>query len=216
MKLVLNNVKYDIPTSWKQVTLGKYMNFMQEVEGVEDELQKMLITISCLTDAPIELLQECKKNEIDKVIDALGKLTEEKTNTDLHLIFKIDGVDYGFHPNLHELKLKEFVDIDNKLNNGWESMHDVMAILYRPITSRKGDKYNIEDYDYVNASKRAELFKKELSIDTVNGSASFFLTIATNYIATTQRYFQKLNRKTKRKLLKQKKNNLMKNTGGTV
>jgi len=146
----------------------------------------------------------------------LGKLMDNETNTDLNLIITIDGVDYGFHPNLHELKLKEFVDLDNKLGEGWNSMDSVMAILYRPITEQKGDKYKVEDYDFRTAKKRAEIFKDNLSVDTVNGAASFFLTIATDYIATTQVYSKNLSRRERRKLLRQKKNNLTKNMAGTV
>lgn len=216
MDLVINNVNYTIPQSWSQVSLGKYMNFMTSIEGVEDDLEKTIITISSFTDAPSKLLQGCKKSDIDAVMVELGKLMDNQANTDLNLIITIDGVDYGFHPNLHELKLKEFVDLDNKLGQGWSAMDSVMAILYRPIIEQNGEKYKVEDYDYRTAKKRAELFRDNLSIDTVNGASSFFLTIATDYIATTQVYSQSLSRRERRKLLRQKKNNLARNMVGTV
>ena len=216
MQLLLNNQAYDIPTDWSQVSLGRYMQFMTDIDGVEDELQKTLITISSFTDAPVELLEKCTKKAIDSVLDELGKLLKKQINTDLNLIITIDGIDYGLHPNLHELKLKEFVDLDNKLADGWGAMDKVMAILYRPITKQKGDKYDIEEYDYITASKRAKIFKDNLSVNTVNGAAGFFLTIATDYITTTQVYLKNLPRKTKRKLLRQKKNSLTKNMAGTV
>jgi hypothetical protein len=189
---------------------------MTKVEGIEDELEKMIITISSFTDAPAELLQGCKKSDIDAVMEQLGKLMENAANTDLNLVITIDGVDYGFHPNLHELKLKEFVDLDNKLGQGWSAMDSVMAILYRPIKEQKGEKYKVEDYDYRTAKKRAELFRDNLSIDTVNGASSFFLTIATDYIATTQVYSKNLSRRERRKLLRQKKNSSAKSMAGTV
>lgn len=216
MDLVINNVNYTIPQSWSQVSLGKYMNFMTSIEGVEDDLEKTIITISSFTDAPSKLLQGCKKSDIDAVMVELGKLMDNQANTDLNLIITIDGVDYGFHPNLHELKLKEFVDLDNKLGQGWSAMDSVMAILYRPIIEQNGEKYKVEDYDYRTAKKRAELFRDNLSIDTVNGASSFFLTIATDYIATTQVYSQSLSRRERRKLLRQKKNSSARNTVGTV
>ena len=146
----------------------------------------------------------------------LGKLMEQETNKHLNLIITIDNIDYGFHPNLHELKLKEFVDLDNKLADGWSAMDSVMAILYRPITEQKGDKYKIEEYDFRSAKKRAEIFRDNLSVNTVNGAASFFLTIATDYISTMQVYSKNLSRRERRKLLKQKKNNLKKNMAGIV
>lgn len=216
MDLVINNTNYSIPTSWSQVSLGKYMDFMLSVDGVEDELEKTIATISAFTNAPKKLLQGCKKSDIDAVMEQLAKLMDNEANKDLNLIITIDGIDYGFHPNLHELKLKEFVDLDNKLGDGWSAMDSVMAILYRPITEQKGDKYKVEDYDFRTAKKRAEIFRDNLSVDTVNGAASFFLTIATDYIATTQVYSKNLSRRERRKLLRQKKNNLTKSTAGTV
>jgi len=216
MDLIINNINYTIPTDWSQVSLGKYMNFMLSVDGVEDELEKTIITISSFTNAPKKLLQGCKKSDIDAVMSELGKLMDKETNKDLNLIITIDGIDYGFHPNLHELKLKEFVDLDNKLADGWGSMDSVMAILYRPITEQKGEKYKVEEYDFRTAKKRAEIFKDNLSVNTVNGAASFFLTIATDYISTMQVYSKSLSRKERRKLLRQKKNNLTKNMAGTV
>ena len=95
-------------------------------------------------------------------------------------------------------------------------MDSVMAILYRPIKEQKGEKYKVEDYDYRTAKKRAELFRDNLSIDTVNGASSFFLTIATDYIATTQVYSKNLSRRERRKLLRQKKNSSEKSMAGTV
>ena len=174
MDLVINNTNYSIPTSWSQVSLGKYMDFMLDIEGVEDELEKTIATISAFTNAPKKLLQGCKKSDIDAVMEELGKLMEEEANKDLNLVITIDGIDYGFHPNLHELKLKEFVDLDNKLGEGWSAMDSVMAILYRPIIEEKGDKYKVEEYDFRSAKKRAKIFRDNLSVNTVNGAASFF------------------------------------------
>ena len=216
MDLVINNTNYSIPTSWSQVSLGKYMDYMLDIEGVEDELAQTIITISAFTDAPKQVLQNCKKSDIDAVMSELGKLIEQETNKHLNLIITIDNIDYGFHPNLHELKLKEFVDLDNKLADGWSAMDSVMAILYRPITEQKGDKYKIEEYDFRSAKKRAEIFRDNLSVNTVNGAASFFLTIGMDYISTMQVYSKNLSRRERRKLLKQKKNNLKKNMDGIV
>lgn len=216
MELIINNNSYHIPNTWSQVSLGKYMKFAELIDGVEDEYQQTLITLSCFIDVPIQLLESCKKSDIDNVMLELSKLIQTPANKELNLIITIDGVDYGFHPNLHELKLKEFVDLDNKLDGGWKNMHSVMSILYRPVISSKGDKYDIEDYDFVTASKRAELFKDNLSVNTVNGASSFFLTIGMDYINTTQVYLKNLSRKQRRKILRQRKNNLKKDMVGTV
>ena len=130
------------------------------------------------------------------------------------MIIEIEGVEYGFHPNLHELKLKEFVDLDTKLGKGWEAMDEVVAILYRPIVERKGDKYTIEEYDFLEAHKRAKLFKEHLSVETVNGAAGFFLAIAMDYIATTAPSSKSLKKKPN-KVSRLMKRLLTRNTDGT-
>tara|TARA_R100001440_G_scaffold8122_2_gene15669 strand:+ start:5654 stop:6232 length:579 start_codon:yes stop_codon:yes gene_type:complete len=192
------------------------MKFVEDIDGVEDEYMQTLITLSCFIDVPIQLLEGCKKSDIDAVMQELHKLIETKANTDLNMIITIDNVDYGFHPNLHELKLKEFVDLDTKLEGGWLNMHNVMAILYRPITEQKGDKYKVEEYDYISANKRAELFKDNLSINTVNGASSFFLNIGMAYTNTMQVYSKNLTRKQRRKMSRQKKKHLKKDMAGIV
>ena len=95
-------------------------------------------------------------------------------------------------------------------------MAEVMSILYRPITKRKGDKYRIEEYDFKTAKHRAKLFKQELSVDTVNGAAAFFLSIAVQYLTITRQFSEKLNRRERRKATRQMKNNLARNMGGTL
>ena len=217
MDIVINKDSYYIPTKWAEVSLGKYMDFMANYEEEATETQKEIVLLSAFTGVPLEKLEQIKKQSLDKAVAEISKLFETPANKDLNLIVEIDGVEYGLHPNLSELKLKEFVDLDMKLEGGWEAMDEVMAILYRPVTDKKKGKYKIEDYDYRTASKRALLFKDNLSIDTVNGAAAFFLTIGIDYIQITQAYSKTMkNRAARRKASKQMKNSLMKNMVGTV
>ena len=217
MDIVINKDSYYIPTKWAEVSLGKYMQFMANYNEEATETQKEIVLLSAFTGVPLEKLEQIKKQSLDKAVAEISKLFEKPANKDLNLIVEIDGIEYGLHPNLSELKLKEFVDLDMKLEGGWEAMDEVMSILYRPVTDKKKGKYKIEDYDYRTATKRALLFKDNLSIDTVNGAAAFFLTIGIDYIQITRAYSKTLNsRAARRKASKQMKNSLMKSMDGTV
>ena len=55
-------------------------------------------------------------------------------------------VEYGFIPDLDEVSLGEYIDLDNNASK-WEQMHVAMNVLYRPIKTSKVGKYNIEEYD---------------------------------------------------------------------
>ncbi len=214
MNLIINKDKYYIPNEWNEVTLGNYMNFMNTVKEDVSDIEQEIHLLSTLTGAPQGILAEASKKTLNKSIDRLRELMQKESSENLVLKFEIDEIEYGFHPNLSEMKLKEFVDLDNKLEDLWQNIDMVMAILYRPITKVKKDKYEIEDYDYVTAKKRAELFKKELSVDLVNAAASFFLTIAVDYMKITQAY-SKLNRRQRRQATKVMKKSLTKNMAGT-
>ena len=215
MEIVINSESYYVPTAWNEISLGRFMDYMAQYDEEATDERKQLVLVSTLTGAPKLLLEKAKKNVIDQAVEELAQVMSKEASKQLNLVIEIDGVEYGFHPNLHDLRLKEFVDLDNKLGNGWADMHEVMAILYRPITKKKGDKYRIEDYDFKTAKKRAEMFKDELSVDTVNGAAAFFLSIAVGYLNITRQFSETMNRRQRRKAIRQMKNNLTKNTAGT-
>ena len=183
MLLTLNEKDYYIPQKWTEVSLGSYQKFTEATTDETDEHTANLNALCALIGVPMEVLEKCKKNDIDQVIEVLGKLTEVVPNTTLNLIVEIDGKRYGFHPNLKDITFGEFVDLDNYLENPLKNLHKVMGVLYREITFEKKGKYTIEEYDSLKALKNAELFKDKLSIGTVNGAAAFFLNIGKEYQA---------------------------------
>tara|TARA_R110001599_G_scaffold5557_1_gene27847 strand:+ start:369 stop:1016 length:648 start_codon:yes stop_codon:yes gene_type:complete len=214
MDLVINGKEYYVPKKWNEINLKRYISFITTYSDEATDAEKELHLISTLLGVSTDIIGKAKKSVIDKVVEELKGLVEQPANENLVLEFEIDGIEYGFNPNLSELKLKEFVDLDNRLDNGWQDMHRVMAILYRPVVKRHKEKYEIEEYDFRTAAKRADIFLEELSVDIVNAAASFFLSIVMDYIKITALY-SKADRKTKRGALRQMKKVLTRGTGGT-
>lgn len=195
MLLTLNDKDYYIPQKWTEVSLESYQKLMNNVDDKTDEYTKTLSTINCLTSAPIDVLEKCKKTDIELVTQAVSKLLEVKVNTTLNMIITVNDIEYGFHPNLQDITFAEFVDLDNYLSDPWKNMHRIMAVLYRPITKQNKKKYKIEDYDSTKCMQTAEVFKKSLSVATVNGASSFFLTIAGEYLSVLQSSLSKKQKK---------------------
>lgn len=214
MLLTLNEKEYYIPQKWTEVSLECYQKLMSYVDDKLDDYTKTITTIHSLTGAPIDMLEKCKKSDIEAVLQAVTKLLNVKVNTTLNMIITIDNVEYGFHPNLEEITFAEFVDLDNYLSDAWVNMHKIMAILYRPITKQNKKKYKIQEYDSTKCMQTAEIFKKSLSVATVNGASNFFLTIAGEYLAVLQ---SSLSKKQKRmlKTTEIQNNNLIINGVGT-
>ena len=105
----------------------------------------------------------------------MSKIAElqSEQNTTLKKTFKIDGIEYGMHPDLSEITLGEYADIETFIKNGLEkNMPEIMAVLFRPIKERSGDVYVIDAYDG-NIKIRAEQFKK-MSAEQVQAALFFF------------------------------------------
>ena len=109
MLLTLDNKEYFVPQKWSQVSIESYQKLMQYVGDESDEYTKVITTIHALTKAPIEVLEKCKKSDIEKLSKAVSNLLNIKVNTTLNMLIEVDGVEYGFHPNLEEITFAEFI-----------------------------------------------------------------------------------------------------------
>ena len=67
--------------------------------------------------------------------------------------FFLDGKEYGFIPNLEQMKSGEYIDLTNNLG---KDILASMAVMYRPITRKYRGVYDIEKY---NGTDNKEIFK---------------------------------------------------------
>ena len=97
--------------------------------------------------------------------------------------FKMNGKNYGFHPDLQDMTLGEYIDVDTFIGD-WSNIHTAMNVLYRPIKQRTGGKYLIEDYD-PNTKEQM----KEMSLEAVISSVFFLFHLGMNLsLIVTNRY----------------------------
>jgi hypothetical protein len=108
------------------------------------------------------------------------------TECKLQRIFKLGETNFGFIPNLDEISLGEFSDLDNYFGKV-DKMHNIMAILYRPITDKFKDKYQIEEYNgshtYCDAMKFAP-------VDVVLGAMVFFYNLSNDLLTSSLSYLE--------------------------
>ena len=157
---------YNLIKSWNDVTLDKWVKLITKKNKLKaKEAQN---TISVLSDIPKKLINELAIGDVAILLKRISDL-QAKENTKLNKIITINDIKYGFHPNLEELTLGEYADIETYLNNGLEDNIDkIMAVLYRPITEEVEGKYSIEAYGKSDLRMRAEKFKKMKAKDISN------------------------------------------------
>tara|TARA_R110002020_G_scaffold61607_3_gene165606 strand:+ start:826 stop:1470 length:645 start_codon:yes stop_codon:yes gene_type:complete len=165
--------RYNVISSWDDVTLEKWAKLINNKN--KSKSKDAIDTIKALSDIPTDLIKELSINDISKILSKIAQL-QASENTNLKRIITVDNIDYGFHPNLEEITLGEYADIETHIQNGFENnLPKLMSVLYRPIIEKEGKYYTIKAYDSSTTQLRAEKFKKMKARD-VNSALLFFWT----------------------------------------
>ncbi len=174
-----------IPEKLSDITLEQYQKFAklntEENQNSNFLLHKM-VEIFCRLD--LKDIARIKYQYVNSIVSDLNNIFN--TKTELIQTFKLKGIEYGFIPKLDDITLGEYIDLDNNISD-WETMHKAMAVLYRPITLQKGDRYQIEEY---TAKEDTEKFK-DMPLDVVMGSLVFFWSLSSELLQTTLKYLAK-------------------------
>tara|TARA_R110000796_G_scaffold250812_1_gene380878 strand:+ start:42 stop:533 length:492 start_codon:yes stop_codon:yes gene_type:complete len=157
-----------IPNNLGEITLKQYQKYLKIQEKNVDPyfLQCKMIEIFCNLDGKtVRLLNVLDAN---RIVNILNKMFEDKPR--LIRTFTIGGIEYGLIPQLDDMSLGEYIDLDTNIGN-WDNMLIAMNVLFRPIKQKIGEKYLIKEYD-IDTTERLT----EIPIDIVLG-AIFFCTI---------------------------------------
>ena len=162
-------VELTVPSDLSEISLKQYQKFLKLQDSNEDSyfLQCKMIEIFCNLDA--KSVRMLKVGDANRVVEVLNNMFEKQP--ELIRTFKIDGVEYGMIPNLDEISLGEYIDLDTYIGD-WENMQIAMNVLYRPINEKIGDKYTIVEYD-VDTKEKLE----HIPMDIVLGSIFFLYNL---------------------------------------
>ena len=184
---------YNIINSWADVTLEKWIALTELSEG--SNTKEAEETIALLTDIPRQLVKELSLRDVSVILGKMGGL-QSKQDTVLKKVIEIDGTEYGMHPDLSEITLGEYADIETMIKEGIEkNLPELMAILFRPIVARENDVYDIEAYDG-NIKIRAEVMKK-MSASQVQSALVFFYALGMILLEITQSFLMERNQEMK-------------------
>ena len=159
-------IKLNIPEKLSEMTLGQYQDWLKVSEGKELDtfLQQKIIEIFC--GITLKEVMQIKASDIDRLVADISNIfVEEPKFIDR---FDYGGKEFGFIPKLDDISFGEYVELDSYLLD-WQLMHKAMAVLFRPITLKRKDKYLIEDYE---SAEKYDL--KCMPLDVVFGSLVFF------------------------------------------
>ena len=169
-----------IPTSLNEITLRQYKRFLkiQESEKNTRFLNAKMIEIFC--NIKLDEVMLLKVSDAEEISNILTELFEGKPS--LVTKFKIGRVEYGFQPQLDDMSLGEYIDLDTFVGD-WDNMEKAMNVLYRPIIVKLKDKYSIEEYKV-----DTEQNLLDMPMDAVLSSIFFFWNLGLDLSTTMMSY----------------------------
>jgi hypothetical protein len=137
-----------VPNSWEAVTLKDYLALRKDMETYYDDQEAITACLfHHLCKFPVQYLNQM---DIDTYI-AIKKDLESffnKAEHPLKRFITIDGVEYGFEPNLSNMAYGAYVDISKYETIGVdEKWAEIMSILYRPVIKKQGALYDTKVYN---------------------------------------------------------------------
>lgn len=186
-----------VPSSISEIPLCHYQEFLklQATSNDQEFIAQKMVEIFC--GLQLKDVVKLKVTSVNELIVHFTKIFKEKPK--FKPTFKIGEVEFGFIPNLENITFGEYVDLENYLSK-WEDFHKAMAVMYRPITIRKGDKYEIMEYTGAAAFSEGMKFAP---MDVAISASVFFWSLGsellnatldylTNEIKTNEKEFQTL------------------------
>ncbi len=162
-------ININIPTSLKDITLQQYKKFIKIQEGIENTtfLQLKIIEIFCKVD--LKIAKAMRYNDVEQITSDILNLFSKPPQ--LVTTFKMNNIEYGFIPNLDDMTLGEYIDLDT-YSGDYENIEVAMNVLYRPLVTKLKNKYLIKDY---NPDTKEQML--DMPMDAVISSMFFFLNL---------------------------------------
>jgi len=170
-----------ISTKYSDQTLGTYVDFMAAGEDTVSQIQ-------AITGLKRDDIRKIDVTQIEKIVTAYanGLKNDEKV---FKQFIDIDGIKFGFHPNLKSMTFGEWLDLSELSKNFPHQLPELMCILYRPVTAEINMQYKIEEYDSDVHLKYAPQMRK-LNLANVNAALLFFSTLSKDLVTNTPAYLE--------------------------
>ena len=178
-------VQINVPSTLNEIPLKHYQDFLNVQKNSSDEefVAQKMVEIFC----GIRLIEvaKIKLTSLNELIAHFTTLFSQVPK--FQPTFKIGDIEFGFIPELEEISFGEYVDLDSHLQS-WDNFHKAMSVLYRPIKTRKGEKYDIKDYD---PSVDMQELMKFAPLDICIAASVFFWTLESDLLQATLNYLEK-------------------------
>ena len=170
-----------IPDNLNEISIGQYQKFLTVTDGLEGEFLNQR-TVEIFTQTPFNRVILMSHKDVKEIANSMFRLLNDKV--EFQHRFKIQGVEFGFMPDMEEMTSAEFADLSKYIGD-WQTMHRAMAVMFRPITQERKECYEIAEY---NGTKDFGDLMKFAPLGIAMGAMVFFYNLVNDLLNITQRY----------------------------
>ena len=199
-----------IPTSLSEIPLKSYQEFMKVVEKSNDEEFIGQKTIEIFCGLKMKDVVKVKWSDVKSLTLHLNEIFKAKPK--FQATFKIENTEFGFIPNLEDMSFGEYIDLESNISSV-ETFHKAMAVMYRPITKKVKDRYEI--FEYTGTDEFSEVMKFA-PLNVVLGATVFFSTLGSDLVQHTLTSLETEIKKNPKIMTLAKERNLINDGDGTI
>jgi len=173
-----------LPTELNEIPLCSYQKFINVADNSSDDefIYEKMVEIFCGID--LKDVLQIKWSDIQHISIHITNVFKNKPK--FQNTFTLQGVDFGFIPNIEDITFGEYIDLENNIKK-METMHKAMAVMYRPITNQHKEKYQIEEY--IGTANYSEVMKYA-PLGVVLGAQVFFWTLTKDLYSYIHKYLK--------------------------
>jgi hypothetical protein len=172
----------NIPTQLSEVSLIQFMKYNEYLnankEITQQQADKKLLSVFC--GLSLKEVEQIPMKDYKEIVTILQGVLQEPAKP---LVTTYKGL--GFIPNLDNVSVSEYVDLEKFYTEDESTIDYFMAVLYRPIEQKVIRSYSVEKYtgealhiDNIHA----------LPMDVVRSAIGFFLTLRDDLLTSTLKY----------------------------
>jgi len=202
-------MKIVYPEKLSEIPLKSYQEWIKASEGSNDEefLAHKFVTI--FLGLTLNEAVKVRNSDMQRMINKLAIVMKEKPV--FKQTFTFQGIEFGFIPDLENMSWGEYIDIESNLMS-WEKYHIALSVLYRPITKKIKDTYEIIPYQ---ADEKYHDVFKIIPLDIAISGSVFFWNLEKELLIDTLASLEKQKKIMNTKIMTLAKNlNLVNNGGG--
>ena len=173
-------MKISVPTHINDITLEQYQRFALINTEEQDKEFFMFKTIEIFCGVDIALVSKMRLSDAESISNEVLEVLQQ--NVPFTNKFELEGIKYGFIPDLQAISLGEFIDLEEGLSKD-KDFHKAASVMFRPIVKEVGELYTIDGYE---ANTEMHHIMKGAPVGIISAAIVFFYSIAKELLKASQ------------------------------